>query len=143
MNKNNRLFDELTRLSEKKEGSELNVFISQPMGGKTDKEVLEERKYIEKNIKRKYENIKIIDSFLDDDEELKPLHYLAISLWLMTYADIVVFAKGWERARGCKIERLACENYGIKYIEIEELERGEENAEERDETDEKAKDFYS
>jgi len=33
----------------------------------------------------------------------------------------VVFAPGWECARGCKIERMCAESYGLTWIDGNEL----------------------
>ena len=39
------------------------------------------------------------------------------SLELLSSADIAYFAKGWEEARGCKIENTCAVEYGITVIE--------------------------
>lgn len=36
----------------------------------------------------------------------------------MAKADVVVFAKGWEAARGCRIEHAVAEEYGLTIFEI-------------------------
>lgn len=38
-------------------------------------------------------------------------------LELLSSADIAYFAKGWEEARGCKIENTCAVEYGITVIE--------------------------
>ena len=40
------------------------------------------------------------------------------SIKLLSEADIVIFAKGWEEARGCIIEHECCEKYGKHLIEL-------------------------
>lgn len=32
-------------------------------------------------------------------------------------ADVVYFAKGWENARGCRIEHTVAKEYGLKIME--------------------------
>lgn len=97
----------------------MKVFISQPMKGKTNDEIIKERKRVEKNIKEEYPNeeIEFIDSFFKDaPHDAKPLYFLGKALELLSTADIAVFTKGWEKARGCLMEYEACENYGIKFM---------------------------
>jgi hypothetical protein len=94
------------------------LFISQPMKGKTDEEILKER---ETAIKQAEELLKepvvVIDSFFKAaPADAKPLWFLGKSLELLSNADVAYFAKGWEEARGCKIEHESCLAYGIKTI---------------------------
>ena len=46
-----------------------------------------------------------------------PLCFLAKSLENMSLCNAVYFVKGWEAARGCRIERIAAEAYGVTIIE--------------------------
>lgn len=95
------------------------LFISQPMRGKTDEEILNEReKAIKEAEKFLNEPIEIIDSFFQDAPiDVKPLWYLGKSIELLADADIAFFAQGWKDARGCIIEHLCAEKYGIQIIE--------------------------
>ena len=100
------------------------VFISQPMKDKTNQEIEQERKEIIEKIRKHFEKIevKVIDSFFKDaPHDAKPLWFLGKSLELLSDADVVVFAKNWENARGCKIEHECAIQYGIKVIYIENL----------------------
>lgn len=45
------------------------------------------------------------------------MKYLAKSLELLVDADVAYFAKGWESARGCRIENQCAIEYGIDTIE--------------------------
>lgn len=95
------------------------LFISQPMKGKTDEEILAVRvKAIESAKKHLGEDVEVIDSFfrLAPVKE-KPLWFLGQSLMRLAEADIAYFAKGWEDARGCKIENECAIAYGIDVIE--------------------------
>ena len=95
------------------------LFISQPMRDKTDAEILAEReKAIESAEKLLGEKVEAIDSFFQNaPAEAKPLWYLGKSLELLSTADVVYFAQGWENARGCRIENLCAIEYGITVIE--------------------------
>ena len=98
------------------------LFISQPMKGKTDKEILAERsKAIEEARKAVNDDITIIDSFFQGaPADAKPLWFLGKSFELLSTADIAYFAKDWDKFRGCKMEHDAAIQYGIKVIEYAE-----------------------
>ena len=95
------------------------LFISQPMNGKTNEEILEVReKAIESAERNLGEPVEVIDSFFKDaPHEAKPLWFLGKSLELLSTADVAYFAKGWENARGCRIENQCAIEYGITVIE--------------------------
>lgn len=95
------------------------IFISQPMRNKTDEEILIERENAIKFVKEKYgDDIQVIDSFFQSAPvDAKPLWFLGKSLELLSSADIAVFCKNWQEARGCKIEHECAVEYGIEVIE--------------------------
>lgn len=95
------------------------LFISQPMKGKTDDEILAEREKAIKSAERQLgEPVEVIDSFFQSaPADAKPLWFLGKSLELLSGADIAYFAKGWQEARGCKIENTCAIEYGIAVIE--------------------------
>lgn len=103
------------------------LFISQPMNGKPDEEIMAVRaKAIESAEKLIGESVEAIDSFFQGaPADAKPLWYLAKSLELLSTADVAYFVEGWDDARGCRIEHECADNYGI--LTIEENERGEMN----------------
>ena len=95
------------------------LFISQPMRGKSDEEILAERqKAIETAEKVIGEPVEVIDSFFEKAPvNAKPLWFLGKSLELLADADVAYFAPGWEDARGCKIEHTCAVEYDINRIE--------------------------
>lgn len=95
------------------------LFISQPMKGKTDEEILAERRKAIRSAERQLgEPVEVIDSFFQSAPvDAKPLWFLGKSLELLSGADIAYFAKGWQEARGCKIENTCAIEYGIAVIE--------------------------
>lgn len=95
------------------------LFISQPMRGKTDEEILAERKKAIESAERSLgEPVEVIDSFFQNaPADARPLWFLGKSLELLSTADIAYFAKGWEDARGCRIENQCTIEYGIEVIE--------------------------
>lgn len=95
------------------------------MAGKTEQEIKETR---EKAIKA-LENMgyEIVNTLFTDDWYSKesmekrgvvqiPLCFLAKSLENMSLCHVAYFCKGWEKARGCKIEHDAAVAYGLKII---------------------------
>ena len=99
----------------------MKVFISQPMKGKTDEEILKEREAAIAKAKEIYgEDVEVIDSFFQSaPADARPLWFLGKSLELLSTADIVYFAPGWKDARGCKIEHTCALEYGIAVLEGE------------------------
>lgn len=97
------------------------LFISQPMKGKTDEEILKEREAAIAKAKEIYgEDVEVIDSFFQNaPADARPLWFLGKSLELLSTADIVYFAPGWKDARGCKIEHTCALEYGIAVLEGE------------------------
>lgn len=92
------------------------------MKDKTNEEILEERERIIAAAKEKIgEDVEVIDSFFKDaPHEARPLWFLGRSFELLSTADLATFAKGWEEYRGCKMEHIACEMYGIDILEMED-----------------------
>ena len=76
------------------------LFISQPMRGKSDEEILAERK----------KAIELAQEMIGEPVEVGK------SLELLSGADVAYFAQGWEDARGCAIEHDSALAYGIKSI---------------------------
>ena len=100
----------------------MKIFLSQPMSGKTDKQIRLERDNAKVYLKYlSYgEDIELIDSVFDLDEGTHPLVYLGKSIELMADADIVCFMDGWGMARGCIIEHEVALKYNLKrkYLDI-------------------------
>lgn len=93
------------------------VFISQPMRGKTDEEVFRDREKAIREIKEKEPHAQILESFMVRTED-NALSYLGESIKVLSKADYIYLADGWENARGCRIEYLCAKEYGIKIFEV-------------------------
>lgn len=95
------------------------LFISQPMRGKSDDEILAERSDAVRAAKEALgEEVEVIESFFQGaPADARPLWFLGKSLELLSTADIAYFAPGWNEARGCRMERACAEAYGIPFIE--------------------------
>lgn len=98
------------------------VFISQPMSGKRERDIMEDRVAILEQLARFsiYEkDIDIINTYIKDDapdDSNVRLWYLGKTIELLAQADLVVFAKNWEKARGCRVERECARIYHIPTI---------------------------
>jgi len=94
-----------------------------PMKSKGNEQCRVEMGEVFKVIKEKLPEAKLIDSVIDDAEiALKGddigCWYLGKSIEMLAEADLVFFGKGWEEARGCRIEREVSEKYGKFCVEL-------------------------
>lgn len=97
----------------------MKIFLSQPMNGLSDDEIIRVRNTVKKMLT---ENDELIDSFFEGaPARATPLWYLGESIKLLGSADVVIFAPGWENARGCRIERRCAEEYGIPMLNLENV----------------------
>jgi len=98
----------------------LKVFISQAMNGKTEEEIIKVREQAIENVKRKYgSDVEVIESYFKDYDPKDgciPLKYLAKAIELLADADLAYFCRGWQEARGCRIENECAKAYSIKTI---------------------------
>ncbi len=101
------------------------AMLSQPMAGKSDAEIIATRERAIKALEaRGYEivNTLFTDEWYSNENMEKrgvvqiPLCFLAKSLENMSLCHAVYFCKGWEQARGCKIEHDAAVAYGLEII---------------------------
>lgn len=92
----------------------MKIMISQPMNGKTEKQIKDERKYLIKELEE--QGHEVLETVFDDfDCYASPIAYLSKSIEVLDKADAVVFMKGWENARGCIIEHEIATKYN-KFI---------------------------
>lgn len=97
------------------------LFISQPMAGLTEQQIRDARDNAVKAIEKIYgeEEVEVIDSIITDETEGKaPLWFLGKSIELMAEADLCVFLDGWADARGCRVEHLVAEEYGVEIVDM-------------------------
>lgn len=94
------------------------LFISQPMRNKTIEEILAVREKAIKSAEKELgEKVTVIESVLTDlHNSTHPLCCLGKSLELLSTADVVYFAKGWEEARGCRIEHTCAIEYELPLV---------------------------
>ena len=96
----------------------MKVFISQLMNGLTEEEVMNERNKAVQYLQSKYGEIEVLESFYKDNvpEDAGRLWMLGNSIQLLEKADAVYFCDGWEKGKGCIVERCVCELYGLKIL---------------------------
>jgi hypothetical protein len=101
------------------------AMISQPMAGKTDEEIAEARDRAHARLREM--GYEFVNTLFTDEwysaEAMKergvvqvPLCYLAKSLENMSLCHAAYFCKGWEKARGCRIEHDAAVAYGLEVL---------------------------
>lgn len=101
------------------------VMISQPMNGISDVEITATRNRAMSYLN--FHDYELVNTLFSDDLSSSkimtergvtniPLCFLAKSLEQMSLCDAVYFCKGWELARGCRIEHEAALKYGLKII---------------------------
>lgn len=92
----------------------MKIFISQPMNGLTEEQIKDKRDFAIRQIELKYpdKNIEILESYFNDFNG-SPIEFLAESLKVLAKADMAVFMKGYNKARGCIVEHEVCKQYNI------------------------------
>lgn len=103
----------------------MKAMLSQPMAGKSDEEIIATReRAIETLISKGY---KIVNTLFTDEWYSKdkmeergvvqiPICFLAKSIENMSLCHAAYFCKGWENARGCRIEHEVAKEYGLDII---------------------------
>ena len=101
------------------------AMLSQPMAGRSEQEIIETRERAIAALEAKgFETVNTL--FTDEwysEQAMKergvvqiPLCFLAKSLENMSLCHAAYFCKGWEQARGCRIEHEAAKDYGLEII---------------------------
>ena len=101
------------------------VFISQPMNGESDDEIIALRdRIMSKMPALTGEDVEFreIPSFFQRDKMrgMNAVRMLGMAIELLSDADVAVFAPGWQYARGCRIENRIAKDYSIPVIELDE-----------------------
>lgn len=101
------------------------AMISQPMAGKTDEQIVATRERATASLEAM--GYEVVNTLFTDEwysgEAMEergvvqvPLCYLAKSLKNMSLCNVAYFCKGWEMARGCRIEHDAAVAYGLEVL---------------------------
>ena len=90
----------------------MKVMISQPMRGKTNEQIKEERAELVKKLES--QGHEVVDTVFEEapaDEDMT-IYMLSQSIRYIGKVDALYFMKDWENARGCKIEHEVAIAYG-------------------------------
>ena len=105
-----------------------NIFISQPMTGKSEEEILATRQKEIDKIHQLFDadgvEINIIASYIDDatrkhfkehvsDDINWDIFWLSQSLERLAMADMIWLCEGWEYSKGCNVELECAIQYGL------------------------------
>ncbi len=101
------------------------AMLSQPMAGKSEEEIVETRNRAIAALEA--QGYEIVNTLFTDEwysrENMEawgvvqvPLCFLAKSLENMSLCHAAYFCKGWEQARGCRIEHEAAVAYGLTIL---------------------------
>ena len=108
-----------------------NIFISQPMTGRSEEEILATRQREIEKIHQRFDadgvEINIIASYIDDatrkhfkehvsDDINWDIFWLSQSLERLAMADIIWLCDGWEYSNGCNIELECATRYGVDIV---------------------------
>ena len=109
----------------------INIFISQPMTGKSEEEILATRQEaidkIHQLASKDGEQVNIIDSYIDDatrnefqgrmgDAINWDIYWLSQSLQKLALADTIWLCDGWEYSKGCNVELECAISYGLDIV---------------------------
>ena len=111
----------------------INIFISQPMSGKSEEEILATRQKEIEKIHQLFdadgEQVNIIASYINDatrkhfEEHVSDninwdIYWLSKSLERLAMADTIWLCEGWEHSRGCNIEFACAIQYGLGIMHL-------------------------
>lgn len=107
----------------------MKAMLSQPMAGKSDEEIQATRERAFDALESA--GYEVVNTLFTDEwysrENMKkrgvvqiPLCFLAKSIENMSLCHAAYFCKGWEKARGCRIEHEIAKAYGLEIIYEEE-----------------------
>ena len=99
----------------------MKVFISQPMSGFTDAEIVATRERIFGDYQAENPNAVLVDAYSEIKGKMGEYYtyihpnvaMLGNAIMALAEADLIIFAPGWEKARGCRIEQKVATYYDI------------------------------
>ena len=96
----------------------MKIMISQPMRGKTNEQIRQEREELVKELES--QGHEVIDTVFEEapNNEDVAIYMLSQSIRYIGKVDAVVFMKGWQDARGCRIEHQVAVDYGKFVMEV-------------------------
>ena len=109
------------------------AMFSQPINGLSDEEIIKTREKAMAFLESK--GYEVVNTFFTDEwyskEKMEergvvniPMCFIAKSIENMSLCHVAYFAKGWENARGCRIEYEVAKAYGMEILYEEVIEDG-------------------
>lgn len=107
------------------------AMFSQPMNGLSDEKIIKTREKAVAFLENK--GYEVVNTFFTDEwyskEKMEergvvniPMCFIAKSIENMSLCHVAYFAKGWENARGCRIEHEVAKAYGMEILYEEVIE---------------------
>ena len=99
------------------------LFVSLPMRGRSDNDILEDMHKIHKSVENAYgHEFELIDTLSNEPQPenmpYSPTWYLGESIQKLGSANLVALHPDWRLARGCYVELFTAHLYNIPYIEL-------------------------
>lgn len=99
----------------------MKVFISQPMSGLTDAEIIAVREKIFEDYYTDHPHAELLDAYSVIKENMGEYYtynhpnvaMLSTAIRALADAEVVLMAPGWEKHRGCRIEQKIAAYYDI------------------------------
>lgn len=102
------------------------IFLSHPMSGYTDEQILKYRtdklNWLKSNCRKLFpdsvqpEDLVLVDSFRPGADDVHYLKLLGEAISKMSEADVVVFVPEYAKSKGCRVERTVVETCGLPSI---------------------------
>ena len=95
----------------------MKVYISQPYAFKSDEEIVKVRTNIIKQLYDYLKDVEVLDSVIQKEQTFG-LKQLSQSILVLSDADAIIFAPGWEKSRGCRIEHTIAQEFNIPIVNL-------------------------
>ena len=99
------------------------VYVSQPMSGKSEEEITVQREKVFGDYLAEHPEATLLGSYYTEADrnnmpvyKHQPIALLGEAIQIMADADVVIFAPGWEHARGCRIEERVATYYDLEKV---------------------------
>ena len=102
----------------------MKIFVSVPMSGREDLEVMEEIDQMKTLFRERFpelDDVRFVNNLncwidprhISVEPTHVPIRYLACAIEKMSYCDGVIFAEEYSKARGCVVEEKVAVEYGL------------------------------
>lgn len=98
----------------------MKIMISQPMGNRNPQYIRRERQELVEELQE--QGHYVVDTIFTEEAPRdcdEAMYFLAKSIEVMSKVDAVIFMRGWQDARGCRIEHQIALDYGKFVKEVQ------------------------